>query len=148
MPRSLSTGLAWLIAVSIAMPGWSGEPTVPSPTPTPTPPSAKTVALELIEAFNRHEPEAMAALVSDDFELYYVNDAGASERALRGPEQLAEEMTQYFAVHPSVRSEVVETVDGPAYVSFREQIVGGKSSIAVYEVRDGRVKRVWYYPAE
>jgi hypothetical protein len=39
-------------------------------------------------------------------------------------------------------------VNGPRFVSFREQIVGGKSSLAVYEVEAGLIRRVWYYPAE
>ena len=99
-------------------------------------------------AFNRHDPDAMAELVAVDFELYYVDEDGTSALAMTGPEQLRTEMVGYFADRPSVRSEIAGAVDGPVFVSFREQIVGGQSSLAVYEVREGRIKRVWYYPAE
>ena len=115
-----------------------------------------SAAKALVDAFNLHDPKAMAALVAPDFELYYFDDKGAAGLALEGPDQLAAEMTGYFAARPSVRSAIVDAVDGPIFVSFREQIVsaggegedGGPSSLAVYEVRDGLVQRAWYFPAE
>ena len=110
--------------------------------------SALTVAEALVDAFNQHDPTAMAAMVSGDFELYYVDEDGLAALALTGPDQLAAEMTGYFASNPSVQSTIADAVDGPAYASFREQIVGGQSSLAVYEVREGLIKRVWYFPAE
>jgi hypothetical protein len=63
-------------------------------------------------------------------------------------------MAGYFASVRDVAS-VIEhtTVTGP-YVAFRERVSWtGKSgrrsqaALGVYEVRDGLVKRVWYYPA-
>ncbi len=114
----------------------------------PTERSALSVAQALVDAFNDHNPEAMAVLVSPDFELYYFDDDGVARLAIHGPEQLAAEMTAYFSNHPSVQSTIADAVDGPVYTSFREQIVGGQSSLAVYEVREGLIIRVWYYPAE
>jgi hypothetical protein len=117
--------------------------------------SALATAEKLIDAFNRHDPRAMASLVSSDFELYYFDDKGVAGLALRGPGQLASEMTSYFADRPTVGSRIVGAVDGPIFVSFREQIVRGEggrelgqSSLAVYEVHDSLIRRVWYYPAE
>ncbi|MBX2818619.1 MAG: nuclear transport factor 2 family protein [Rhodothermaceae bacterium] len=110
--------------------------------------SALSVAEELVEAFNRHDPEAMAMQVATDFELYYVDEAGASALAITGRDQLVTEMNGYFESQPSVKSTVLASIDGPVYVSFREQIVGGQSSLAVYEIRDQLIQRVWYYPAE
>jgi hypothetical protein len=110
--------------------------------------SALDVAEALVGAFNQHDPEAMAALVSADFELYYIDDEGIAGLTIRGPEELVAEMSAYFSSRPSVRSTIADAIDGPVFVSFREQIIGGQSSIAVYEVRDGLIKRVWYFPAE
>lgn len=105
-------------------------------------------AKALVEAFNRHNPEAMAALVTSDFELYYVDEAGVAALSVSGREQLLQEMITYFTNRPSVQSTIADVIDGPTYVSFREQIVGGQSSLAVYEIRDQLIKRVWYFPAE
>ena len=111
-------------------------------------PTALATVETFMAAFNRHDPDAMAGMVTVDFELYYVDEDGTSALAMTGPEQLRTEMVGYFAERPSVRSEIAGAVGGPVFVSFRERIVGGQSSLAVYEVREGRIKRVWYYPAE
>ena len=110
--------------------------------------AAVAVARSLVDAFNAHDPAAMVALVTADFELYYVDADGTAEKALTGRDELSVEMTRYFAAHPDVRSKVGSAVEGPAFVAFREQIVGVSSSLAVYEVRQGLVRRAWYYPAE
>jgi hypothetical protein len=109
---------------------------------------ALPIAEALVEAFNRHDPKAMTSLVSPNFELYYVDEEGVADLAVSGPDQLFDEMTAYFETRPAVRSVIADAIDGPVYVSFREQIVGGRSSLAVYEIRDGLIRRVWYFPAE
>lgn len=102
----------------------------------------------LFAAFNAHAPDSMAASVTDDFQLYYVDDAGIATLAVEGPEALRDEMRSYFEARPEVQSRISGVVDGDRFVALREQIVGGASSLAVYEVADGLVRRVWYYPAE
>ena len=121
----------------------------------PDSPTALTTAKKLHDAFNRHDSDAMALLVASDFELYYISEEGVAGLAVRGPEQLAADMTRYFADRPSVGSTIVGVVDGPVFVSFREQIVRGQgepengpSSLVVYEVNDGLIRRTWYFPAE
>jgi hypothetical protein len=110
-------------------------------------PTALSVSESLLEAFNQHDPDAMAALVTEDFELFYISE-GKTALSVAGREGLAAEMTEYFKTRPEVQSRITDKIDGPAFVSFREQIVGGASSLAVYEVRDGLIRRAWYYPAE
>lgn len=90
----------------------------------------------------------MAALATDDFELYYVGEDGVAELATRGATALRDDMVAYFAARPTVRSRVTGSIGGRRFVAFREQIVGGASSLAVYEVVGARVRRAWYYPAE
>jgi hypothetical protein len=118
-------------------------------------PSALAVARRLVDAFNRHDPAGMAALVAEGFELYYVSEEGRSELATRGPSELASQMAEYFRSHPTVRSTIEGEVDGPRFASFREragslhgEVERSASSLAVYEVVDGAIVRVWYYPAE
>ncbi len=117
-------------------------------------PTAMHTATQLVDAFNERDPDAMAALVSPDFELYYVSQ-GKAELSAQGADDLRAQMVDYFASQPSVRSVLEASIDGPRFVSFRERaitIVDGversASSIAVYEVVDGLILRVWYYPAE
>lgn len=111
------------------------------------------VVRTLVEAFNRHEPERMAALVHEDFEYLSVDGSKVSVDAV-GREALKQSMTSYFASVRDVGS-VIEhvTVTGP-YVAIRERVSWtGKSgrrsqaALGVYEVREGLVKRAWYYPA-
>ncbi|MCY1076117.1 nuclear transport factor 2 family protein [Archangium lansingense] len=111
------------------------------------------VVRTLVEAFNRHEPAQMAALVHEDFEYLSVDGKTVSVDAV-GREALKQSMTGYFASVRDVES-VIEhaTVTGP-YVAIRERVSWtGKSgrrsqaALGVYEVREGLVKRVWYYPA-
>lgn len=115
--------------------------------------AALGVVRALVEAFNRHEPERMAALVHEDFEYLSVEGSKVSVDAV-GREALKQSMAGYFASVRDVES-VIEhaTVTGP-YVAIRERVSWtGKSgrrsqaALGVYEVREGLVKRVWYYPA-
>ena len=115
---------------------------------------AMATAKQLLDAFNRHDPAAMASLVDEKFELFYVSD-GKSELSAQGPQDLERQMTEYFASRPTVYSELEASIDGPRFVAFRERAGshhGGtdrsQSSLAVYEVVDGKVLRAWYYPAE
>ena len=111
-------------------------------------PRPNPVAAAMLEAFNAHDPAAMASLVTEDFELYYVSDAGVAELGSRGREALQRDMVAYFAARPAVRSAIEGVVPGDRFVAFRERIVGGASSLAVYEVQDSLLRRAWYYPSE
>jgi hypothetical protein len=55
-------------------------------------PTALSVSESLLEAFNQHDPEAMAALVTEDFELFYISE-GKTALSVAGREGLAAEMT-------------------------------------------------------
>lgn len=136
----------WICALAIIGYGWA-MPAIASE-------SALANATRLIEAFNQHDPDAMATLVANDFELYYFSD-GKSELSASGREDLRKQMADYFVANPSVRSVIEGSIDGPRFTSFRERAITIKnnvessaSSLAVYEVADGLILRVWYYPAE
>ena len=120
----------------------------------PQPAGALATARQLLDAFNQHDPAAMAALVDEEFELYYVSD-GKSELSASGAQDLERQMADYFRSRPTVRSEIEASIDGPRFVAFRErassrhgEVERGQSSIAVYEVVEGKIRRAWYFPAE
>lgn len=62
-------------------------------------------------------------------------------------------MTSYFRSLPDVRSTIEASFENGPWVTVRERVhwtgASGprtQASIAVYEIRDGRVRRVWYFP--
>ena len=137
-------------------------PTTPTPTPLPKPatvpaltPASSTEAVVRanFEAFNRQDIDALAATVAEDFIWYNIENDKMSIEA-SGRESLRKGVQDYFKALPTARS-VAETLtaSGP-YVSVRERAswttrTGEKKSqvaITVYEVRNGLIKRVWYYP--
>ena len=137
-------------------------PTTPAPTPLPKPAnmpaltpasSPEAVVRANFEAFNRQDIDALVGTVSEDFIWYNIeNDKMLIEAS--GRESLPMGLQDYLKALPTARS-VAETMtaSGP-YVSVRERAswttrTGEKKSqvaITVYEVRNGLIKRVWYYP--
>jgi outer membrane protein assembly factor BamB len=108
----------------------------------------------LLQAFNDHDVDAMATFVADDVQWLAVQGAEIAVEA-DGKEALVAGMKGYFASIPKARSEAEGTFVSGRYVTVRERAywtVDGEdrsqSSLAVYEVEDGKVLRVWYYPAE
>lgn len=98
-----------------------------------------------VEAFNKHDAAAVTALYAPDLKWYSV-----SALELEGAARAREWLEGYFKEYPDVRSELFELSQSGPFVSFRERVTwsrGSQSSQAVYEVRDGRIVRVWYYPS-
>jgi hypothetical protein len=113
------------------------------------------VVRDHLSAFNRQDVPALAARVHPDLAWY--NVAGDDlEAEVRGRDAFEAAMRGYFAQLPSVRSEVEGLARSGAYVSFRERVRWTSSSgeprtqtsLAVYEVREGLIRRVWYFPAQ
>jgi len=92
--------------------------------------------------------------VTDDVKwLSLVADSVVIEASGRGA--LKQAMQSYFKAIPSARSEIEAALLSGSFVAVRERAfwqgkVGEKSqfSLAVYEVRDEKILRVWYFPAE
>jgi hypothetical protein len=141
------TGLLILFACGSDDAGAPPEAAAPSP--------VVQVVHGQMDAFNRHDVETLAAGVAPDFVWYSVaEDELAVE--VRGRAAFTESMRSYFASLPSVRSEVEETLTSGSFVTIRERatwldgsgVERSQVALAVYEVRDGLIQRVWYYPAE
>jgi len=107
-----------------------------------------------VAAFNDRDFRTLLALAHRDIEWLSVDASGVSTET-RGRTALQASLSEYFDSCPSCRSDVVVgAVTGP-YVAAVETAhwtsAGGdersQSSLSVYEILDGRVRRVWYYPA-
>lgn len=106
------------------------------------------------DAFNRHDAEATAAFCAEDLKWFSIDGdkigTNAESRA-----QLRDWLTGYFAKLPSVRSEVVSLDQAGAFLTVRERASWqnkegqrvSQQALAVYEIRDGLIRRVWYYPS-
>lgn len=106
------------------------------------------------DAFNRHDAAATAAFCAEDLKWYSVDGdkvgTDASSRA-----QLQEWLTGYFQSLPTVRSDVVSVDQAGAFLTVRERASwenkAGKrvsqQALGTYEIRDGMIRRVWYFPS-
>lgn len=117
--------------------------------------TAEAVVLRAyLDAFNRHEPDAVAALLSPRVKWYSL-DADKLVTDGDGREALRTWLTGYFKSLPDVRSDFVTIEQTGAFLSVRERASWtakdgsrvSQQSHAVYEVRDGLIERVWYFPS-
>lgn len=118
------------------------------------PPSPETRVREFVQAFNARGLDAMLALTTDDVQWLSIDKAGMTIEA-EGKDALRKSMTSYFAQCPTCRSEIVWIRDAGSRVVALERASwtarAGKvsqSSLSVYEFTDGRIVRVYYFPAE
>ena len=124
-----------------------------------TSPAAEThPSIELVErlqaAFNEHDVMAMAKCVTSDIAWYSVNGGEIAAEAV-GKTALIEGMNAYFDAIPTARSETEHAYVSGKYVIARERafweqegVTQSQSSLAIYEIEDNLIVRVWYYPAE
>ncbi len=108
----------------------------------------------LVDAFNRHDPAAMVALVDDAVQWLNIDGAKISIEA-EGKDDLRSSMARYFASCASCRSaiESIETLGSRVVVLEAASWEAGgakrvQRSVSVYEFRDQRILRVYYFPVE
>jgi hypothetical protein len=107
-----------------------------------------------IAAHNEHDVAAMLALAHPDIEWLSVEGDGVRVET-RGAEALGEAMRGYFEAVPTARSSVEAMIASGSRVSVRERAhwesasgPQSQTALSVYEVIDGAIRRVWYFPAE
>ena len=147
----MATCLMAVIAAGPALaqlPGMQMEGQVPTSERTP-----EDVIRAQLDAFNAHSADAMAANLHESFAWFAVDsDVMTLETQGRGP--FRESMTQYFRALPSARAQIEQLTVAGNYVTTVERaywvqngVETSQASLAVYEIRDGFIYRVWYYPA-
>lgn len=112
------------------------------------------VVYSYVEAYNQRDLAGMAALMHDEVEWLSIDGSDVTVMA-RGKADLVTQMEAYFA-SPQVTQSSIEAlvVDGD-FRSARERAhwvasdgqTQSQSSLAVYQLEDGLIRRVWYYPA-
>ena len=149
MPRRLAVVLL-LVALPVGACARGGA-TDSGPGPQ-TPPDE---VLALLEAFNRQDAEGMGRRVTEDVEVIYIDDNGRAETGTRSRTELVEQMRGYFEHFPDARSEAENILEVGRFLGVSESVSwtrDGKAwsqrSLSVYEIRDGLIARVWYFPAQ
>lgn len=110
------------------------------------------IVSEQVLAFNAGDVDRLVDQVSEDFKWYYIgSDTLLLE--LSGKEQFKANMSGYFSEVKSVHAEISEyAIDGNR-MSFKEVVTyetvsgkkGSTSAMAVYEVQNDLIYRVWYF---
>lgn len=107
-----------------------------------------------VRAFNAQDAGAMARLVTEDIQWLSIDGANVTVE-VEGRDALVTAMTGYFQSCPSCRSSVPQRMATGSRVSTIEVAQWDSKSgpasqraIAVYELEDGLIRRVYYFPSE
>lgn len=120
--------------------------------PRDTMPSS--VVREYVAAFNAKDLDAMMRVVASEFVWMSVSGDSLTDVG-RGVGAFRQLIAGYFRAVPSARSELRKIDATGPWVTTHERTrwdaapaeVGGQSSLVVYEVRDGLIRRAWFYPS-
>ena len=107
-----------------------------------------------LDAYNRHEPDSVAALLSPKVKWLSL-DADKLATDGDGREAVRTWLTGYFKSMPDVRSEFLSIEQTGAFLYVRERASWtakdgtsrSQQAHSVYEIRDGLIERVWYFPS-
>jgi hypothetical protein len=106
-----------------------------------------------VAAFNDHNVDAMLKLSTGDVAWFSISGSTIGIEA-RGHDALRTGMTQYFEGLPSARSELLSVSRSGPFVTAVEKAMWtqdgqprSQCSVSVYEVAEGLIHHVWYYPA-
>lgn len=109
---------------------------------------------DFIDAFNTRNLDLMAALLDDDVQWLNV-DGNKVSIEKEGKQALLEGMKRYFKSCPTCKSELTWIKVAGSRLSAVERATwtgkNGKkaqSSLSVYEFKNGKIARVYYFPAE
>lgn len=99
-----------------------------------------------LDAYNAHDLARFVAEFADDVEVYR---PPAPQPVLRGKAAFAEHYAKNRFTLPALHAEVVGRMVSGRYVADHEHVTGLQDgvldTIVVYEVVDGRIRRVWFY---
>ncbi|NKB88078.1 MAG: hypothetical protein GKS06_07660 [Acidobacteria bacterium] len=113
----------------------------------------ESVIRDQLDAFNAHAADAMTANLHEQFAWFAV-DSNVMTLEMEGRGTFRDSMVQYFRALPSARAELQDVVVAGNFVTTIERaywvqngVETSQASLAVYEIRNGLIYRVWYYPA-
>jgi hypothetical protein len=146
--------LAGAVLLCGASPAWAQLPGLQMGEQTPATSRAPEETIrDQLRAFNAHDPDAMILNLHESFAWFAV-DSDVMTLEMQGRGNFHSSMVEYFANVPGARADIEEIFAIGAFVTTRERAYWrqgdtemSQASLAVYEVRNGLIYRVWYYPA-
>ena len=137
----------WAVAVMIAL--LSSCASTPSKQAAPA--SPLTIVEQYLSALNRRDLLMLTAYVTPDVTWYSIVK-GERITEVSGRQALAQTLTNYFASTQKTEWAIEQAIVVAQTVSVRERSQwraddgnGERSSLAVYEIVDGRIARITYF---
>ena len=117
--------------------------------------SSEQQVRSFVDAFNARNVDGMLALAADDIQWLSVDGAKVSTET-QGKEALRASMTKYFQQCPTCRSELLWIKTAGSRITAHERAswtnragaAVSQSGLSVYELKGGKIIRVYYFPAE
>ena len=107
-----------------------------------------------VQFANAGDTEGILSQIGDGFVWYEVTTDGLAVAVVEGREQLREFLNGYFEAGFDTVSTITPPLGSGAYYSTLETTSftsadgpARQNAHTVYEIRDGRIRNVWYFPA-
>ena len=109
--------------------------------------SAADLAQIQLNAYNAHDIESFLQAYSNDVEVYSFPDS----LRFRGKEQLRQVYSDFFEKTPELHCKLVSRMVKGNFAIDSELVTGiperdNLTAIAVYEIKNGLIKKVWFLP--
>ena len=104
-----------------------------------------------VDAYNAHDVEAFARCYADDVTIH---DLSGATPPVKGIAELKKDYEWLAKAPPGLRVEIVRRITSGRIVIDHERIhglpkeKGTPEATAVFEVRDGKIKNVWFPPSD
>lgn len=106
-------------------------------------------------SFNDHDTAGIHALATDDV-VWFTIEGDQMLAMNEGADGLVTELASYFEALPSVHAEIEHIHAAGSYAMARERVswttpdgaTRSQSAFSCYQFRDGKIRAVWYFPAE
>jgi|JI10StandDraft_1071094.scaffolds.fasta_scaffold41385_4 hypothetical protein len=114
-------------------------------------PEAALVQRQL-DAYNAHDLEAFIATYSPEIEIFDISNASTAQ--MTGLEGMRAVYGEMFSTMPNLRCDLGNRIADGAFVVDREICAMGEPgdpperAIAIYQVEDNLIRRVWFAPVE
>ena len=114
-------------------------------------PEAALVQRQL-DAYNAHDLEAFIATYSPEIEIFDISNASTAQ--MTGLEGMRAVYGEMFSTMPNLRCDLGNRIADGAFVVDHEICAMGEPgdpperAIAIYQVEDNLIRRVWFAPVE